>query len=205
MSKPKLGSHLEWHGNQIRVVVRVPPSLKDQFGSKLRQVLVTRNPLEADREKVDVVRRFEAQLRGQKIADKQQPLIEDAMRWRQAARDEAVAVDLTDDQTTVAQALSDRVDRIAELHGAKAARQFAAVATGKATPLRALLDDWFEENSHFSIGYRDDVRRSLKKLEEWCAKTATVQSVEAIAAEVAGRFRQEVFTGLLCLRNNTAC
>ncbi|QND74166.1 hypothetical protein [Tardiphaga robiniae] len=190
MKKPKLGPYLEWHGNQIRVVVRVPPKLKSQFGSKLREVLVTRNPLDADSEKVQVVRRLKAKLKGQKSAEVQQPLIEEAMRWRLAAQREAIANNLTDDQTTVAEALSDTVDRIARLHGPAEARQFAAVASGVATPFRALLDVWFEEGN-FTIGYQEDVRRVLGRLEAWCASTATVQSVEAIKVAIAGRFVHE--------------
>ncbi|MCW2494029.1 MAG: hypothetical protein JWN47_3393, partial [Frankiales bacterium] len=45
MSKPKLGRYLEWHGNRIRVVVRVPDSLIPAMGvTKLREVLVTDLP-----------------------------------------------------------------------------------------------------------------------------------------------------------------
>ncbi|UGV24686.1 hypothetical protein E0H22_02685 [Rhodopseudomonas boonkerdii] len=190
MKKPKLGPHLEWHGNRIRVVVRVPPKLKGQFGSKLREVLVTRNPLEADSEKVPVVRRLRAKLRGQKIAETRNPLIEEALRWRQAAKEETVAKQLTDHQTTVAEALDDRVNRIMALHGETEARRFAAIASGTATPFTALLDQWFEEGA-FSIGYQNDIRRMVGRLDNWCASTATMQSIEAINEAVAGDFVHE--------------
>ena len=192
MKQRKLGRHLEWHGNRIRVVITVPPSQRAEFGTKVREVLVTRDPLEAEREKVDVIRRIKAKLKGVKTLATQKPLIEEALRWRQAAQDEAVAMGLTEGQTTVAEALSDRVGRIEALHGPQEAQQFAAVASGTATPLRALLDIWFEENS-FTIGYKEDVRRVLGLLETWCATTATVQSIEAIKIGVAGRFVHEQY------------
>ena len=47
--KPSLGSHLEWHGNKIRVVVRVPPSLVRAVGvGKLKETLPTTNPRDAE-------------------------------------------------------------------------------------------------------------------------------------------------------------
>jgi integrase len=141
---------------------------------------------------VPVVRRLRAKLKGQKSADRQQPLIEEAMRWRKAAADETLTNDPDDAQTTVAEALSDRVDRIAQLHGANEALQFDAVARGKATPFRALLDVWFEEGN-FSVGYEEDVRRVLGRLEAWCAATSTMQSIEAIKVPVAGRFIHETY------------
>lgn len=91
MLRLRLGRHLEWHGNRIRVVVRVPPALIKKVGvTKLREVLATRDPLEAEREKVDVVRRLKAKLRGEKVAVVQSPLTQEALRWREAARQAAM-------------------------------------------------------------------------------------------------------------------
>lgn len=40
MPSKKLGTHLEWHGNRIRVVIRVPPSMVPRVGrTKLKQTL----------------------------------------------------------------------------------------------------------------------------------------------------------------------
>lgn len=130
MKRRDLGRHLEWHGDRIRVVMKVPPSQRAEFGTKVREVLITRDQLEAEREKLDVIRRIKAKLKGVKTLATQKPLIEEALRWRQAAQDEAVATGLTDEQTTVAEALSNRVARIEAIHGPQEAQQFAAVASG---------------------------------------------------------------------------
>ncbi|SEP45451.1 hypothetical protein SAMN04487843_1225 [Methylobacterium sp. ap11] len=61
-SPKKLGTHLEWHGNHIRVVNRVPPSMVAKVGkTKLKEVLSTVDPLEAGREKVDRIASGEAE------------------------------------------------------------------------------------------------------------------------------------------------
>ncbi|QDM15066.1 hypothetical protein FNL55_03210 [Tardiphaga sp. vice352] len=178
MKRRDLGRHLEWHGDRIRVVMKVPPSQRAEFGTKVREVLITRDQLEAEREKLDVIRRIKAKLKGVKTLATQKPLIEEALRWRQAAQDEAVATGLTDEQTTVAEALSNRVARIEAIHGPQEAQQFAAVASGTGTPLRALLDIWFEEHS-FTNGYQEDVRRVLGRLEACCRHSAACGSTRS--------------------------
>lgn len=188
MLKPKLGRYLEWHGNRIRVVVRVPPALIEKVGrTKLREVLATRDAMEAEREKVDVVRRLKAELRGEKVAVVYTPLTEEALRWREEVRR---AGHTDNSPETVIGALDDRVDRIRAEHGPEAAQTFAAVASGAATPLSSLLDRWFAEKK-FSTGYKEDIRRTVGRLEQWCRSSATPTSVEAIKTATAGRFIHE--------------
>jgi hypothetical protein len=164
MLRPKLGRYLEWHGNRIRVVVRVPPALIEKTGrTKLREVLETRDAMEAEREKVDVVRRLKAELRGERIAVIQTPLTEEALRWREDVQ-RANAGQGDNDQATVAGALDDRIDRVRAEHGHEEAHAFAAVASGTATPLGSLLVRWFAEKK-FSVGYKEDIRRNVGRLE----------------------------------------
>lgn len=189
MRRPKLGRHLEWHGNRIRVVVRVPPSQTEKVGAtKLRQVLETVDRLEAEREKVDVIRSMRARLAGEKQATVQHPLTEDALRWREVLQEGRRNPDPTDEKNKVIkEALDDRVDQIKRQHGEPAAQAFAAVAIGIATPLGVLVDQWFEER-RYSAGYKADVLRAIGRLEAWCAKTATSPTIEAIKGAEAGDF-----------------
>jgi integrase len=188
MRKRKLGQHLEWHGNRIRVVIRVPPSQVEKVGkTKLKQVLETTDHLEAEREKVDVILAMRARLAGEKSATVLVPLTQQALQWREAAREERLNPVHHDDQNTVAEALSDRVDQIEALHGRQAAQAFAAIATGTATPLRVFVDEWFEEKG-YSAGYKLEVLRAIRDLEAWCASTATSPTIEAIKAAEAGTF-----------------
>jgi hypothetical protein len=90
----------------------------------------------------------------------------------------------------VRSALSDRVHRVQAQHGPNEARTFAAVAMGTATPLAALLDRWFAEKA-FTVGYKDDIRRAMGRLEQWCKDTATPITLEAINTATAGRFIHE--------------
>jgi hypothetical protein len=186
-SKSKLGRYLEWHGNRIRVVVRVPNSLSATVGvTKLREALATTDPMEAEREKVEVVRRLKAKLRGEKVSVVQSPLADEAMRWRDAVQQAAIGQGDNAPEAVQA-ALSDRVDNIQAKHGHNAAQTFAAVATGTATPIASLLDRWFAEKT-YTVGYKDDIRRAVGRLEQWCKDTATPITLEAIKTATAGQF-----------------
>jgi integrase len=194
-SKSKLGRYLEWHGNRIRVVVRVPNSLTATVGvTKLREPLTTADPMEAEREKVEVVRRLKAKLRGEKVSVIPSPLTEEAMGWREAVQQADIGQG-NNEPDVVRSALSDRVHRVQAQHGPNMAQTFAAVATGTATPLAALLDRWFAEMS-FSVGYMADIRRAVERLETWCKETVTPVTIEAIKTAIAGRFIHDRYIAL---------
>ncbi|WP_155413294.1 tyrosine-type recombinase/integrase [Rhodopseudomonas palustris] len=185
--KKKLGRYLEWHGNRIRVVVRVPPSLTKTIGcTKLREVLITTIPLEAEREKVEVVRRFKARLRGVQTTVVRAGWTDEALNWREAVREAEVGQG-SNTLETVREALDDAVARVGREHGHSAGQQFASVALGLATPLRGNLNRWFAERA-FSRGYEGDINRALSRLEVWCNESATPATVEAVTTAVAGRF-----------------
>lgn len=84
-------------------------------------------------------------------------------------------------------ALHDRADVIERQHGPEVAQAFGSIALGLATPLTPLLDRWFTEKT-FSVGYQEDIRRAVARLEQWCGETATRAVVEAIHTADAGRF-----------------
>lgn len=195
MPSKKLGSHLEWHGNRIRVVVRVPPSMVARVGrTKLKQNLVTTDPLEAEREKVDVIRRLRATLAGERITVVQSSIVAEALevkRLRDAG--ELVMMGGDEDADPEDDAFQVHVDDVEIRHGQDAAQTFAAIALGLQTPLTALLNRMFAEKAGLSIGYRDDIKRALGRLEAWCDRTRTPKTVEAVTQRVAGRFIHEQF------------
>ncbi|MBK3398648.1 MULTISPECIES: hypothetical protein [Methylobacterium] len=193
-SPKKLGKHLEWHGNRIRVVVRVPPSMLTKFGKgKLKETLNTTDPLEAEREKVDVIKRLRALLNGTRSTTVRANLSAEAMEWRELVeREDAGEEVVTGSEVlihegeevvvpySIRDVLADHVDRIEHKHGHDAGQSFAAVALGEQTPLIALVDRWFEERSEMSIGYREDIKRALGLLEAWCDEKRVRKTVEAI-------------------------
>ncbi len=197
MPSKKLGTHLEWHGNRIRVVVRVPPSMVARVGrTKLKQTLTTTDPLEAEREKVDVIRRLRGSLTGARADVVKSSVVMEALelkRLRDAGELGMSEGYGEEGEDTEAAALSIHVDAVEQRHGAAAAETFAAVALGLQTPLSALLERMFTEKAGLSIGYRDDIKRALGRLEAWCERTRTPKTIEAITQRVAGRFIHEQF------------
>lgn len=178
----KLGKNLEWHGSSIRVSVTVPPSRKAAVGtSKLREVLNTTDPLEAEREKVDVIRRLRDRIKNPK--GKPSVIVQDytqeAMDWR-----EAVA---NDDNGDALYALDARLDTIRRASGLHAAQSFVAVAVGQQTPVKLALEPFFREK-RFAKGYSDDITRSVGWLADWLEVRGLTVTVEAVTRRVAGEF-----------------
>ncbi|MGE7417000.1 tyrosine-type recombinase/integrase [Methylobacterium tarhaniae] len=199
-SPKKLGMHLEWHGQRIRVVIRVPPSMVAKVGkTKLKETLNTTDPLEAEREKVDVIRRLRASLTGTRTSIVRADLSSEALEWREMVEKEDAGEDVVtashdgEMPVTIREVLSDRVDEIERKHGHGAGQTFASVALGLQTPLASLVDRWFEERADMSVGYRDDIRRALSLLETWCDEKRIAKTVEAISQRVAGRFIHDSF------------
>ncbi|APT30040.1 hypothetical protein MCBMB27_00749 [Methylobacterium phyllosphaerae] len=193
----KLGTNLEWHGNRIRVVIRVPPSMVPEVGkTKLKEPLNTTDVLEAEREKVDVIKRLRASLHGTKATAVRASLTEQALEVKRLRDEGQLHLDRTGPQEEgydpEDDALHETIEAVERRHGAEEAERFAAVALGISTPLTALVDRWFAEKD-LSIGYKDDIRRSLARLEAWCGRTRTPKTVEAITQRVAGRYIHDQF------------
>ncbi|KQQ15512.1 hypothetical protein ASF56_23800 [Methylobacterium sp. Leaf122] len=198
MPSKKLGKHLEQHGNRIRVVIRVPPSMVARVGrTKLKQTLQTTDPLEAEREKVDVIKCLRAILTGERATVVQSSIVAEALevkRLRDAGELVMVGGASEEDEYDAEDdALAVHVDAVEQQHGHAAAQTFAAIALGIQTPLPALLERMFAEKADLSIGYRDDIKRALGRLEAWCDSTRTPKTVEAITQRVAGRFIHDQF------------
>ncbi len=181
----KLGKNLEWHGSSIRVSVTVPPSRRGAVGAaKLREVLTTTDPLEAEREKVDVIKRLRDRIKSPKgkLPVIVQDFTEEAMSWR-----EAVA---NDDDGDALYALDARVDAVRQAAGQGAAQSFAAVAAGQQTPLKLALTPFFREK-RYAKGYSDDISRSVGWLADWLEAKGHRVTVEAVTKRIAGEFIHE--------------
>jgi len=142
--KPRLGPHLEWHGNDIRVTVSVPPSMVKLVGStKLKASLGTSSPQEADILKWPVIARLKQLARGGEsipASGKSKLLVEKAMRWREAIATDPNAGD--ERAVTVRESLIETVlPQIAAEHGEEKAVELLAIADGRATPLTQLAED----------------------------------------------------------------
>lgn len=197
-AQKKLGTNLEWHGNRIRVVIRVPPSMVPRVGkTKLKEALNTTDVLEAEREKVDVIKRLRASLQGTKTTAVRASLVEQALEVKRLREEGQLRLSnsgsASDPFDPEAAALDETIDAVERRHGTEEAERFAAVALGISTPLTALVDRWFAEKADLSIGYKEDIRRSLARLEAWCGRTRTPKTVEAITQRIAGRYIHEQF------------
>lgn len=178
----KLGKNLEWHGSSIRVSVTVPPSRRATVGTaKLREILTTTDPLEAEREKVDVIKRLRDRIQDPKAKQlvSVQDFADEALNWR-----EAVA---NDDNGDALYALDARLEAIERTAGPGAAQSFAAVAAGNQTPLKIALEPFFRER-RFAKGYAEDITRSVGWLADWLTAKSYGVTVEAVSKRIAGEF-----------------
>lgn len=181
----KLGKNLEWHGSSIRVSVTVPPSRRGAVGAaKLREVLTTTDPLEAEREKVDVIKRLRDRIKSPKgkLPVIVQDFTQEAVGWR-----EAVA---NDDNGDALYALEARADTVRQVAGQGAAQSFVAVAAGQQTPLKLALQPFFREE-RFAKGYADDISRSVGWLADWLEAKGHSVTVETVTRRIAGEFIHE--------------
>ncbi|ANY77001.1 hypothetical protein BB934_01190 [Microvirga ossetica] len=199
MRKPQrtsLGSHLEWHGNKIRVVVRVPPSLVKAVGvGKLKETLPTANPRDAEALKWAVIARLKKHLNEIKTGKKGDDLIKEAFSWRESieAEQEKVAEgEIESEDAILDLVMIDRAEEIEKVHGPIRSSLFAAIAQGRATPLAYLVDDWLKEKQY--AGRTEAAfRHGIRLFEEWCHQAKVAASVENITKKVAGRFVTERF------------
>ena len=181
MAPRKLGSHLEWHRGQIRVVVAVPRGLQSALGkTKLKAALGTDSPARAEALKWTVI----GQLKGQ-IAAAEQPgdkLTAEALSWRPMLANDA--------GDTATMLLSDRADELEEAHGWEAAKAFYDVATGEATPLTSLLDTYLSE-ADMKVRSKSEARLALRRLETWLEAGGGLARIESVDRKTAGRFISE--------------
>jgi hypothetical protein len=193
-----LGSHLEWHGNRIRVIVRVPPSKREAIGkAHLKETLPASDPKEAELLKWAVIDRLKRQIAGvrEEKGSAQDTLIAQAMAWQASMRHEAKAVEREGREpweAVLPQVAADKAEAIEEKQGLARARLFAEVAFGRATPLDTLVDPWLKERSY--AGRTEAAfRHAVRQLSEWCQEAEVTQTLQAFDKKTAGRFITERF------------
>jgi integrase len=194
--KPSLGSNLEWHGNHIRVIVRVPPSKREAIGkAHLKEALPTSSPKEAELLKLPVVYRLKQQIAGVMTGEQKEGWITEAFAWRDAIAHEAhhlEAAGAAPWRAVLPLALTDKAEQIEAKEGEDRARMFVEVASGTATPIGSLVDDWIKE-AKFAGRTETAFRHAVKQLIEWTRDAQTAETIEAIDRKVAARFVKERF------------
>lgn len=196
-SPAALGTHLEWHGRSIRVRVKVPPSRREAVGKAwLKETLPTNDPREAELLKWPVIGRLKNTIAGVKTEDDRTNRDREALAWKEAIDHEARQLEdegIEPWRATLPLALTDKAEQIEATEGEAVARAFVDVASGTATPLQTLVDDWLKERE-VSGRTEQAFRYAVKQLALWCGEADVPQTVQAIDRRTAGRFVQQRFT-----------
>lgn len=200
--------YLKKHGNQWRVVIKVPERLREIIGkAHLVHPLHTDSLAVANREKFKHLAAMKATLqeaerearrRAKLPAD---PLVEEALTWRaemETTKAAAAVVHEFDDgaeETTfdvVASLLGDRIEEIARRDGRGSADTFIEIATGRGTPILAMIEAWIVERN-MKPRQQIDYRRAVTKFEAWLTEKRLPPTVEACDRKTAGRYVAEAF------------
>jgi integrase len=186
---------LEKHGSQWRVQIRVPAKLVEIIGrTKLVVPLHTDSLAIANRDKhrhihalKERLRQAEVELRRRSKAPSVDPLVAEAMDWRAA-----LAASDGGPYDPVQGALSDRLDELERAEGRGRAGMLSLVATGRGTPIAALIDDWLAEKD-MKVRQKLDYRRAVSKFEAWLLRSGKPSTVEAITKTIAGEYKTAAF------------
>ena len=197
MSRMPDKSFLERHGQQWRVQLRVPDRLRAIVGtSKLVMPLHTDSLAIAARDKHRHIHALKERLRAAEVElrrrskDATDPLIEEAMTWRAALKDELRGG--PDDPTPAYDALGGRLDELERSEGEGRAEILATIAYGRGTPISSQIEDWLAEKD-MKNRQKVDYRRAVTKFEAWLTSSGRPSTVEAITRTIAGEYKTEVF------------
>jgi integrase len=201
---------LEKHGECWRVVVSVPKNLQAAVGkTKLKESLNTDSLALANKLKWAVITRLKKEIEAAAAGTLPATDLDEALGLRKeliaAKSDEHVEIL---HQIIVEKATAMRGAPIAGItkddegdyefaggyafdgEAARQAKAFYAVTQGKATPLKAHLDDYHAQAQRSRHTEQDD-ERALDRLEAWCTSSGTGAFIEKIDAKAAGRFINE--------------
>ncbi|MFG1466544.1 tyrosine-type recombinase/integrase [Xanthobacter sp. DSM 24535] len=186
-------SHLEFHGRQWRVRLKVPKEAQAVLGkSALVVPLHTDSLARANLLKWQVIADLKDKITKalREAAAKAaggDPLVMEGMEWRAA-----IAGEEGESSSLYADLAADRAEELEHRHGYERAKAFHDIATGKATPIEALVDAWLVEASY--AGRTEAARRqAVRRLLAWCQAAHIPPVVETLTRRVAGRFVSEVF------------
>jgi integrase len=193
MAKPRDTAFLEQHGPSWRVRVKVPDRLRPILGvSKLVAPLHTDSLAIANRDKHRHIHALkqrlaaaEVELRRRGKAPSVDPLVAEGLDWRQSFKDDT-------EDGYVSTALEARWEEVAKAQGEAKADMLASIATGKATPIGPLADQWLTEKP-LKAKQRLDYRRAVAKLETWLAGKSLPPTLQAVTKQAAASYRDEAF------------
>jgi integrase len=200
--------YLEWHGKQYRVQVKVPRKARTILGkARLVVPLKTDSLALANRLKYRVVADLKDKIAKAEaealLKDRQgeDPLFEEAVRWREAIEAEEADIDAEFDATNapeelivttiVPDLLFERTQEIERRDGPSRASLFLKVAQNAATPLLRLVDAWMAERLNMKPRQKLDYRRAVSKFATWLSLVGAEASVEGATRKLAGRYVSE--------------
>lgn len=174
---------LEWHGQQWRVVVKVPVRLRTIVGrTKLKHPLHTEDLKVANTRKWAVVERMKGILaEAERALTTKDPIDAEAMLLRLS----------NDDDDSKQYWLGVRAEQIETKHGHERAKAFADLASGRSTPLDHHLDAFIAYKATYSLGAQQDFRRVMDWLGHWLKDSQMSEAIEAVTRQAAGRFIDE--------------
>ncbi|MFG1480442.1 site-specific integrase [Xanthobacter sp. V4C-4] len=181
--------HLEQHGNQWRVRIKVPKEVRPTIGSAfLVEGLHTDSLSLANARKWEVIARLKGRIEQARQQVRGADLLGgEAMEWRdrlQAEDDPSEGV--------MSSLLTDRAYEIEHRHGYRTAKAFVDVATGKATLVEPLVDMWLTE-AQYAGRTEAAYRQAFAMLSKWAATESVPLAFEALPRKVAGKFMQDAF------------
>jgi integrase len=191
--RPLDTTYLDQHGRQWRVRLKVPDRLRPILGvSKLVVPLHTDSLAIANRDKHKHVhalkqRLAEAELelrrmdRAKGKTPAVDPLVAEGLDWRQSFKDDA-------EDGYASTALEARWEEVAKAQGEERADMLAEIATGRATPLGPMADQWLEAKI-LKPRQRMDYRRGVAKLEAWLLTKGLSPTIEASTRRTASDYR----------------
>ncbi|MGV6872370.1 tyrosine-type recombinase/integrase [Pseudochelatococcus sp. B33] len=209
---PRDTKYLKKHGNQWLVVIKVPARLREVVGkAHLKRPLHTDSLAIANRQKHRIVADMKDELaKAEKVRQAKartlDPLIEEALDWREGitAEEENPTLIVTEwDEhgreieigiNVARDLLSDRAEEIERREGLDKAEAFVDIATGRATPIMAVVDKWLAEKV-MKPRQQIDYRRAISKFDAWLSKSRLPVAVERITRRMAGRYVTEAFVG----------
>lgn len=180
--------HIEQHRRQWRVRIAVPKDLRQIIGKPhIVVALGTESLSEAARLKHPVIASIRATFEEARTGNtkRQAGYIEEAMRWKASeivwgGRDEEA-------DGAKLELIHDRAEDIEKEAGSAAAQQFAAIATGRATPFLPLVDRWLDERLSMKPRQKHDYRRAITKFSAFCS------TIEGATRRKVGEYVTEHF------------
>jgi len=196
-------SHLEKHGNQWRVTVFVPVAARATIGkAHLKHSLGTSNLATANHLKQEHVARFKNQIQtALSEAKPDDDALNEARVIRKSRRanlrtQNSPIADLSqsaihedDDEFEDGEAYYavERAEQIEKSAGPVAAKTFADIAFGRATPINEYLETFLDDVSYQPRTILD-LRRGFRMLDDWLETEHMPQTLEAITQQGAAAF-----------------